>query len=120
MTVEIYISELPENQKMIADFLRQELFNTATGIKEGIAYRLPFFYYHGPLCYFNPKNGGIDFGFTKAQKFTTTGQFLNFEKRKKMGSLFVDSLENLDLTVLRMVLIEAIEENISAKKLKKK
>ncbi len=105
MNVEIYIAELPENQKMIADFLRQELYNTVVGIEEKLAYRIPFFYYCGPLCYFNPKNNGIDLGFTKGQLFTDTKHYLDFEKRKKMGSLFIDSLKNLDLEMLHAVLI---------------
>ena len=119
MNPEIYISELPENQKMIADFLRNEILNIANGVEERMAYRLPFFYYHGPLCYLNPKNGGIDLGFTKAQLFTTSREYLNFEKRKKMGSLFISSLEKLDLVVLRMVLIEAVEMNVELGKRKR-
>ena len=115
MNPEIYISELPENQKMIADFLRHEIMSIANGVEERMAYRIPFYYYHGPLCYLNPKANGIDLGFTKAQLFTTTREYLDFEKRKKMGSLFIPNLESLDLEVLRMVLVEAVEVNLSVK-----
>ncbi len=54
MNVEIYIDELPKNQKMIADFLRQELYNTVVGIEEKLSYRMPFFLLSRPFVLLQP------------------------------------------------------------------
>jgi hypothetical protein len=91
--------------------LRSEILTLTLGVEEKIAYGIPFFYYNGPLCYLAPKKMGVDLGFYRGQQLNDSKPFLNSEDRKQVASLYYSTLQNVDLEVLRMVLIEAIELN---------
>ena len=116
MNVEEYIFNFNENEKKIAQFLRSEILNLSLGVEEKIAYGLPFFSYLGPLCYLAPKKHGVDTGLIDGQQFVVTKRYLNVEGRKRVGSLFYESLESINYDILRHTLIEAIEFNQNKKK----
>jgi uncharacterized protein YdhG (YjbR/CyaY superfamily) len=111
MNVEDCIFNLNENERKIAEFLRNEILNLAMGVEEKIAYGLPFFTYLGPLCYLAPKKVGVDLGFMDGQQFELTKQYLNMDGRKRVGSLFYKNLESINFEILRQTLVEAIEFN---------
>ena len=119
MNVDEYIFNLNENERKIAEFLRSEILNLAMGVEEKIAYGLPFFTYLGPLCYLAPKKHGVDLGLMDGQQFVATKPFLNLEGRKRVGSLFYETLESIDYDILRQTLVEAIEFNQNKKKKKR-
>ena len=115
MDVASYIFNLKEGQQKIALLLQQEILNFVPGIVEKMAYKIPFYYYHGPLLYLNPKKNGIDVGFTKGYLFRHGLENLDDKNRKQVRSYFVASLEDYNPEVFFMLLNEALEINKIAK-----
>ena len=111
MDVGAYIFDLKDEQRKIALLLQQEVLNFVPGITEKLVYKIPFYYYHGPLLYLNPKKGGIDIGFTKGYLFRHGLEFLEDKNRKQVRSYFVKTINDYNPEVFFMLLNEALEIN---------
>ncbi len=106
--IDDYILRLPEEQRHLVDFLREFIKKQNPEITERIAYGLPFFYFHKPLCYLNILKTGVDVGFMDGNKFKQRLEFIA-EKRKRVRSILFKWEEDVDLDLLKEVLEEAID-----------
>lgn len=111
MDVDSYIYGLPIEQQRIAQLIRTEIHYSVPGIVERIAYKIPFFYYGGPMLYLNAKGKGIEVGFSKGYLFRHGLEHLSDKNRKQVRSYSVYSIESYDPKVFLMLLFEAVEIN---------
>lgn len=51
-SIDAYLNDLPEKQRLALEHLRQVIKKAAPKAEEIISYKMPAFKYHGQLCYF--------------------------------------------------------------------
>jgi len=107
-TVDHFIELLPDNQKEISNHLHQLLVNEY-GLRPKIAYRIPFYYLNGRVCYLNPiKGGGIDFAFMRGIYLSNSDLILEQRDRKQICSVEIKKLTTPLLNGLHEIILEAI------------
>ena len=103
-------------------FLRQLILDIAPGVEEKISYKIPFFSYHGALCYLNPVSGGIDIGFVRGVELSNQQRLLQRKGRKLVCSIRLHSLAEAEehAAAIRQILNEAAILNNHYRQLKLK
>lgn len=78
-------------------------------MQEKLSYKIPFFYYHGALCYLNPTKEGVDIGFTKGYELSNTSGLLEAKGRKQVRTITFHSVAEVEENeeALRQLLNEA-------------
>jgi hypothetical protein len=101
-TVDDFIAAQPADTQFRLRTLRKLILDAAPHVGESIKYGIPFYTYHGLLCYLNPKPGYVDFGFCRGvQLFDEAGLLYgdNQEIRKvkvtQLGGPLAGSLRQL-------------------------
>lgn len=96
MTIEGFIDshEPPLNEIMI--ILRSWIHDLGPHVQEKISYRIPFFYFYGPLCYLSPKRDGLELAFTKGSQLEDKSGILRSEGRKQVQSCVFHSVAELE------------------------
>jgi len=106
---ENYIINQPEPYRSILLHLQILVETTLSEIELLYKYRIPFYYYKKrPFCFLNAshKRNYVDICFVRANQITLHQEYLVTEKRKKMGSLRYQSIDEID----DKVLIELLNE----------
>ncbi len=62
-TVDDFIAAQPADSQFRLRTLRKLILDAAPQVGETLKYGIPFYTYHGLLCYLNPKPNYVDFGF---------------------------------------------------------
>lgn len=96
MNVSHYIHKQPSPNREIMTVLRSWILDLGSHTVERISYRVPYFSYYGPLCYFNPGPDGIDFSFTKGNELSDEQQILESRGRKQVRSITFYSLAQVE------------------------
>nr|MCU0388003.1 DUF1801 domain-containing protein [Chitinophagaceae bacterium] len=66
--VDTYIHDLPEEERLIAERIREMIFDLVPQAEERFSFRLPFYHYYGMFCYINRlKKGGIELAFCRGK-----------------------------------------------------
>lgn len=69
--VDLYISEADEKWQFLLRELRHLMFqHLPPNSQEHIRYKIPFYYYRGPLCYLNPRKTHLDLGFYRGAELS--------------------------------------------------
>lgn len=90
-------------------FLRHLILDVAPAVDEKISYGVPFFSYHGPLCYLNPVPGAVDLGFVRGAELSNEQGILQGKGRKRVSSIRLHSLAEAEehAVAIRQILNEA-------------
>ncbi len=109
MNVASFIYDQPQPQCEIMTVLRTWILDLAPGIKETISYKIPFFNFYGSLCYLNPTEEGVDFGFTKGYELHGDNGMLEAKGRKRVKTVTFHSIAELEENeeIIRRLLNEA-------------
>lgn len=102
--------------------LRRWALDLGPHAQEKISYNIPFFYFHGPLCYLNPAVDGVDLSFVHGKKLSNDQQLLEAKNRKMVASIRFHSLAEVEEREeqIRQILNEAAILNQYLHNLKKK
>ena len=106
-TIPAFISQQPVALHPILRALRQNIFQAAPYVVELMQYHIPFYTYHGRLCYLNPRQGAIELGLCQGA-FLSNAQGLLVGDGKQVRHLRVKSLGALNQTALQALLQEAM------------
>ncbi len=109
---EDYIVNQPEPYRSILLHLQVIVETTIPEIDLLYKYRIPFYYYKKrPFSYLNAshKRNYVDISFVRANQLSGYKDVLITEKRKVMGSLRYQSVDEIDDVVLIEILKEAQE-----------
>ncbi|MFM2286760.1 MAG: hypothetical protein RLZZ543_2257 [Bacteroidota bacterium] len=87
--VETYIHDLTQEQRSLFHAIRELIIDAGPAVTEKIAYRIPFFYSFGPLCYLNPYNGGVDLGFHRGMELSDAQGILETRDRNVVRSIAI-------------------------------
>jgi hypothetical protein len=91
-----YIASLPQSQAQIMSVLRNMILDVGPHVQEKISYKIPFFYFHGPLCYLSPTFDGIYIGFVRGHQLSNEHGLLEKKDRKFVRSIHFYSLAELE------------------------
>ena len=102
-----FINRQPAALQPIFSALRQIIFQEAPHITELMQYHIPFYTYHGRLCYLNPRKGAVDLGLCQGA-FLANEQGLLVGEGKQERHMRVKSLEDINQVALQALLQEAM------------
>lgn len=124
MNVRQFISELPAPQREIMTILRAWVMDLGAHAEEKISHQIPYFSFYAPLCYLNPIDDGVEFGFTKGFELSDDLKILESKGRKHVKSITFYSIAELEENEepIRRLLNEAaiLNEYLDKRKKKKK
>ncbi len=121
-SVQAYIAERTHSQAQIMSVLRSIILDVGPHVEEKISYKVPFFYFHGPLCYLSPKFDGVYIGFVRGHELSNEQGLLEINDRKYIRSIHFHSLAELheQSDAVRHILNEAALLNEYHQQQKKK
>ena len=119
-----FLDHLPEDELEIVLFLRKIILECMPDCKEKLAYSVPFYYRHSRICYIWPASvpwgkveKGVAIGFCKGASFLDE----TFETTKFASKLIFNSVKEIDVSLLKQQIYEAIlidEQIVKAKRRK--
>ena len=102
-----FISRQPVALQPIFKALRQIVLQIAPHIVEFMQYRIPFYAYHGRLCYLNLRRGAVELGLCQGA-FLSNEQGLLVGEGKQVKHMRVKSLADINQVALQELLQEAM------------
>jgi hypothetical protein len=114
-TVDEFIAAQPADSQFRLRMLRKLILDAAPHVGESIKYGLPFYTYHGLLCYLNPKPGYVDFGFCQGVALSDEAGLL-YGDNKEIRKVKVTGLTGPLAQSLRQLVQEALLVNEERKK----
>jgi hypothetical protein len=123
--VQSYIAERSPSQAKIMSVLRSWVLDIGPHAQEKISYTVPYFYFHGPLCYLSPKLDGAYIAFVHGHQLSDEHGLFETSNRKFVRAIHFYSLAELEEKEeeIRKILNEAAilnEYYFHQKKAKKK
>ncbi len=108
---------LPENERMIADVLRQIIIeNLPKGCKEKLTYNVPFYYGKKRICLLWPGsvpwggfNSGVLLGFSQGNKLKDDANYLTHGTNKKVYYKIFNLVSEIDEGAIVFLLKEAVK-----------
>jgi uncharacterized protein YdhG (YjbR/CyaY superfamily) len=94
--VQDYIANQRPLHKQIMSVLRMWILDLGPHAQEKINYKIPFFYFYGPLCYLNPAPEGVDLSFTQGNRLSNDQKLLEGKGRKTVASVRFQSLAEVE------------------------
>lgn len=107
LRIDDYILALPSQKREMYTLLRDVINETVPGVKEKIAYGIPFFHLKKPFCYLHQHNDGVDLSFPSGHLFAEKFPEMDKRNRKLVRTLHYQKVEDINLGLLQEVLIEA-------------
>lgn len=105
---ENYILSQEEPFRNILLHVQMIIEHTIPDVELKYKYKIPFYYINGrPFCYLNKSKNYVDIGFWNAAHLTAHTEFLVAAGRKIMKSLRYTTLEEIQDTILKEVLLDA-------------
>jgi len=107
---ELYIQNLPENQRFMTEFLRQIILDTSPKIREDFKYGLPFYYSKGPFCYLNKQKTNVYLAFYWGKLLPDYALYFDPDERKMIKSITFTSIEMIEekIPLLQQILKAAL------------
>lgn len=122
--VQDFITQQRDFQKEIMSVLRLWILDLGPHAQEKISYKIPFFYFYGPLCYLNPAPDGVDLSFVQGNRLSNEQKLLEEKGRKTVASIRFHSLAEVEEqeSEIRQILNEAaiLNQYLHQQKKKKK
>ena len=81
---------------------RKLIISAGPFMKESIKYRVPFYYYNGPLCYLNVQKGKVYVGIANGHLLADEYGLLQGDG-KYVRKLFVSDTEPVDEVILELI-----------------
>jgi hypothetical protein len=114
-TVDDFIAAQPADSQFRLRSLRKLILDAAPHVGESIKYGIPFYTYHGLLCYLNPKKDYVDFGFCQGVGLSDEADLL-YGDNKEIRKVKVTQLTGPLVQSLRQLVQEALLVNEEKKK----
>lgn len=83
-------------EKEILTVLRSWILDLGPHCSEKISYKIPFYYFYGPICYLNPREGGVELSFAKGYQLSDESGLLERRNRKQVCSIQFQSVAELE------------------------
>lgn len=120
--------QLPEPERIIANILRELVFETIEVKKEKLSWGAPFYYGHSPICHIWPASipwgklkQGVALGFWRGKDFADLSYF-DHDGLKQLSRKIFYQTEDIDIAVIQELLLEGerLDKYYAEKRRKKK
>jgi hypothetical protein len=115
--VTVFINQQPAAFRGILGALRVVILQAGLHIEESMKYGLPYYSYHGRLCFLNLRDGTVLLGLCKGALLANTQGLLE-GAGKEVRHVKIKNLTDIDQTALQTLLQEAMLLNEMEKKRK--
>jgi len=112
-----FINQQPTMLRHLLNALRAVIFQAALHIEESMKYGIPFYSYHGRLCFLNPRRETVILGLCKGAFLADVSGLLEGEG-KEVRHVIIKNLADINQAALQTLLQEAILLNEVEKKRK--
>jgi uncharacterized protein YdhG (YjbR/CyaY superfamily) len=127
-TLDDFLAELDESEAKIVQILRDLVRNTAPDFEEKISYGVPYYFRHYRVCFIWPASvkpgpkSGVVLGFCKGFLLSDEQKLLEKENRKEVYMITFHQPNEINLDVLKEIILEAIlvDEEVYKERKKKK
>jgi hypothetical protein len=129
LSIEEYISKLPDNEKKLLIKLRKIVLETLPGVKEKFSYGVPYYFGNTRICFIWPASSpcsrlekGVVLGFCKGYLLSNEQGILEQGGRTQVYTITYTSEKQIRQKVLKEILAEAMmldERSVMAGHLKK-
>lgn len=116
--VSLYIEELPDEKKEIAETIRELIFTTVANVEERFSYKLPMYHYFGMFCYMNEVEKGMDLSFMRGKDLAYAWPQLEIRNRAIVASVIITSKKQIAQLQIEALLLNAAAWNKEAKEMK--
>ncbi|WP_291864779.1 DUF1801 domain-containing protein [Maribacter sp.] len=107
---ENYILQQTEPFRSILLHVQMIIEHTISDVELKYKYKVPFYYVNGrPFCYLNKSKNYVDIGFWNGGHLTVHTELMVTAGRKVMKSLRYTTLEEIQDTILKEVLLDAYQ-----------
>jgi hypothetical protein len=106
--VDSFIEQQELEISLIVSGIRDIILSCAEHIKEDIKYKIPFFSLHSGICYINVRNKVVDLGFVNGSALSNHQGALVTNDRKVVRTISFESVADIDKSLVRELLFEAI------------
>ena len=96
MTVQQFIASQPDPRNEIMTVLRLWILDLGHHVQEKISYKIPYYYFFGPLCYLSPTKEGVNLAFAKGYELSDEQHLLESIGRKRVKSVTFYSVAELE------------------------
>ena len=108
--VDLYIEGLPDEEKWIAEKLRELIFEIIPNAEERFSFKIPFYHYFGMFCYINRlKAGGVELAFCRGKDLILAFPELHMNGRAMIAGISIRQLHQMDSGLVRSILSAAAE-----------
>ncbi len=115
--VSLYIEELPDTKREIAEALRTLIFTTVPNVEERFSYKLPVYHYFGMFCFMNEVKEGMDLGFMRGKDLLFAWPQLELRDRAIVASIVITSKKQIAQLNIEALLLSAAAWNREAKQM---
>lgn len=116
-SVDEFLDYLPEHEREIVDRLRELIHEYIPNANEKLSYNVPYYSRNKRICFIWPasvpwgkvKLNGVQLGFCYGNLLRDELGFLEQGDRKQVFTKTFQSLQDIDVDLVKMFLIEAVE-----------
>jgi hypothetical protein len=105
--VTAFINQQPTVLRSVLNALRITIFQTVLHVEESIKCGIPFYSYHGRLCFLNPGDGAVALGLCKGAFLANTQGSLE-GVGKEVRHVRIKKMTDIDQVALQTLLQEAM------------
>lgn len=106
-----YFESLAPHHKVLALRLRGLIVNAADGLEENIKWKVPFYYYHGPLCYINAEKTGVVLGFYRGGEMEDALGLFRASDLKQVRHIFIAREKDIEDYEIREYIYRSMDLN---------
>ena len=127
-TADDFIADLPPDEKLIVNVLRNLVKSASDRLTEKLSYGVPYFYGHSRICFIWPASAGaitiskgVILGFCRGHLLSNENKLLEGRGRKEVWDVIYEDASQIDPVRIRETLMEAIllDEEIAVQKKRK-
>ena len=115
--VEEFLDFLPDKEREIVDYLRENIFECIPDCKEKLSYNVLYYYKHSRICFIwpasvpwgNVKMAGVQLGFCRGNLLHDDIDYLEKGSRKQVYSKTFFEIAEIAVDLLRAYLFDAVE-----------
>lgn len=116
-SVDDCLDYLPEEERMIVDYLRELIHECIPNCREKLSYNVPYYYRHSRICFIWPssipwgkvKLSGVQLGFCNGHLLHDDLNYLEKGDRKQVCVKTFQDIRDIDPDLVRTCLFEAMD-----------
>ncbi|MEL7004375.1 MAG: DUF1801 domain-containing protein [Bacteroidota bacterium] len=115
-----FMDYLPDDESKVVEKLREVILDTIPNVKESLKFNVPSYPCHLNICFLWPSSipwgaveKGVSLGFVEGNRIIAGFGYLDDKGRKTIRSKEYSSLKEIDFDLVRTMLYEAVEIDMS-------